>query len=284
MRCPSDGSRPLRVGIVDYLNSRPLAWSFLSGRSVEGFEARFLAPAGVAKGLAEERLDVGLVPSIELQRIADLRVVPGLCVAATREVRSVLLVSRVPAARIDRLALDENSRTSAILVRILLREHYEVDPSTTSCRPDVESMLSRADAALVIGDPALTVDRSRYRVYDLAAEWRRLTGKPFVFAVWSIRRGFELGERLEIFRDSLELGLQNLDDIIAEAVAQQSLAEPAAREYLTENLSYRLGPDELDGLREFFERAHAHDLIPEVQPIRFASSCRAKNDSVEYDR
>lgn len=251
---------------------------------MEGFTARFLSPAGVAEGLAGEALDVGLVPTIELQRIADLRVVPGLCVAATREVRSVLLVSRVAANRISRLALDENSRTSATLVRILLRELYGVDPVTTSCRPEVDAMLSHADAALVIGDPALAVDRSRYRIYDLAAEWRRLTGKPFVFAVWAMRQGLEIGEGLQLLHRSLDLGLQNIEAIIDLAVSEQPIGEAAARKYLTENLSYRLGSEQLEGLSEFFERAHSHGLISQVLPIRFAPSCRGSDDSVEYDR
>ena len=193
---------PLRVGIVNYLNSRPLAWSFLQGTAGEGVEAGFLPPARVADALAVGELDVGLIPSIEVQRIPGLTVLPGLCVAATREVRSVLLLSRCPADEIRRLALDENSRTSAALVRILLREKHGIEPECIAAEPDLEAMMARADAALVIGDPALHVDRTGYAVHDLAAEWRRFTGRPFVFAVWAVRDGVDLGSRSQIFRRS----------------------------------------------------------------------------------
>ncbi|MEJ2085270.1 MAG: menaquinone biosynthesis protein [Acidobacteriota bacterium] len=284
MRCPNEvADNPLRIGIVDYLNSRPLAWSFLPGVPVEGLEPFFLSPAIIAESLASGELDVGLIPTIELQRIGGLSVVPGLCVAAHREVRSVLLVSRVDIHDINSLALDENSRTSAALIRIILRDLYEIDPAATTCKPDVSKMLRFADAALVIGDPALAIDRSRYLVLDLAVEWRRLTGKPFVFAVWAIRKGVDLGRRLGLFRQSLVRGLENIETLVQTAASEQSLPKSEVREYLTEHLSYRLGDDELSGLGEFFDRAFEYKLIPAVSPLRFAGSCGDMGDSVEYE-
>jgi chorismate dehydratase len=287
MQCPNEGGdNPLRIGIVDYLNSRPLAWSFLSGRSVEGVEAHFLSPAGVAELLAAGELDVGLIPTIELQRVEGLSVIPDLCVAATQEVRSVLLLSRVEPESIRRLALDENSRTSVALVRILLRDLYGVEPETVTAAPDVSKMLENADAALLIGDPALIVDRARYRVLDLAGEWRRLTGKPFVFAVWAVRDGVDLVNKFDLFQLSLDRGLdrglENVDQLADDAATEQSLAEEEVRAYLTKNLSYRLNREELSGLHEFFERAFDHGLIPSPGPLRFARSCGTGGDSIEY--
>jgi len=285
MRCPNEvADNPLRIGIVDYLNSRPLAWSFLPGLPVEGLEPYFLSPATIAESLAGGELDVGLIPTIELQRVEGLSVIPDLCVAAHREVRSVLLVSRVDVRAIRTLALDENSRTSVALVKILLRELYEIEPATTTCRPEVSTMLEQTDAALVIGDPALVIDRSRYVVLDLASEWRRLTGKPFVFAVWAIRQGVDLGARLALFRQSLDRGLENIDTLVQAAAAKHSLSQSEVHEYLTEHLSYRLGSDELSGLGEFFDRAFESDLIGAVLPLRFARSCGDIGDSVEYTR
>ena len=177
----------IRVGIVDYLNSWPLAWSFLRGDVPERYLASYHPPARVAALLGAGELDVGLIPSIELQRIAGLSVLPGLCVAAEREVRSVLLISNRPPSEIRRLALDLNSRTSAALVQILLRDRYGVAPECVEAAPEVEEMLADADAALVIGDPALHIERGRYLIFDLAREWRQLTGYPFVSAVWALR-------------------------------------------------------------------------------------------------
>ena len=267
MPCRNDEGRPatLRVGIVDYLNSWPLAWSFLERQAGADVEAHFLSPAAVADSLAQNRIDVGLVPSIEVQRIPGVSVVRGLCVAATREVRSVLLLSRVPADRIQRLALDQNSRTSAALVRIVLRERFGVDPLCSTSTPDLESMLARADAALIIGDPALTVDRTGLEVFDLAQEWRRLTHRPFVFAVWAVRQGVELGDRVKIFRHSLERGMAAIDRLIDKAEVELSLPGTVVRRYLTECLSFELGAEEQEGLDRFFAKALEHGFLAELR-------------------
>ena len=264
----------LRVGIVNYLNSRPLAWSFLQGTAGEGIDALFLPPAAVADRLRRGELDVGLIPSIEVERIPGLRVLPGLCVAATREVRSVLLLSRGPVGDIRLLALDENSRTSAVLVRILLRDRFGIEPTCVSTPPDVEAMMERADAALVIGDPALRVDRSRYVAHDLAAEWQQLTGLPFVFAVWAARGDVDLERWEGVFRASLEQARAEMGRLIEEAAVELQLEESRVREYLTECLSFELGETERRGLSEFYRRARQAGLL---QPV----ACDGTWDSVE---
>ena len=260
----------LRVGIVHYLNSRPLAWGFRRGRQRGGYEVRYLPPAAVADGLAAAELDVGLVPAIELQRIPGLIALPGACVAARSEVRSVLLISRREVGEIRRVSLDENSRTSAVLVRILLRESYGVEADYVQAPADLEGMLASADAALLIGDPALRVDRDRYRVIDLAAEWRRLTGHPFVFALWAARAEVDRPELGRPFRDSLALGLAEMTELIDEAVAETGLEAAEIERYLTRHLAFRLGAEERAGLAEFHRRAHAHGLISELRPLRLA--------------
>jgi chorismate dehydratase len=259
----------VRIGIVDYLNSWPLAWGFLSGRITGGFEPVYSSPARVAEKLAAGELDVGLIPSIELQRIPGLRVVPGLCVAATHEVRSVILVASRPIAEIRRVALDENSRTSAALVRIVLADGYGVEAETTTRAPAVDRMLAEADAALVIGDPALQVDRERYEVLDLAAEWRRLTGQPFVFAVWAVRDGVAGDSVTPVLEASLGAGLEEMHTIIDKAVTDLGLAPAVAERYLLRHLHYVLGADEMAGLEEFFRRAVAIGAIEARGRIRF---------------
>ncbi len=258
----------LRVGIVDYLNSKPLAWSFLAGDLADRFDALYEPPATVARLLAAGEIDIGLIPSIEYQRISDLSILPGLCVGAEREVRSVILVSRVPVARIRTLALDENSRTSAALVRIILRDRYGLDVETAQAAPDLDAMLERNDAALLIGDPALRVDREGLEVLDLAHEWRRLTERPFVFAVWAVRPGAETTDLVAPFEKSLAAGLTHVEDLAAEAAAELGLDPGSVLEYLTESLHFRLGDEEIAGLEEYYRRAHAHGLIDEVRPLR----------------
>ncbi len=272
---------PLRVGIVNYLNSKPLAWSFLKGLHQDVLQAEYDSPAEVAERLAAGRLDVGLIPSIEVQRIPGLRLLPGLCVAATREVRSVLLVLGRPVEQIERVALDLNSRTSAALVRILLQDRYGRAPQCITAPPVLDRMLAEADAALLIGDPALRVDRQRYRVLDLAAEWRQLTGLPFVFAVWAVRKEVDLPGLEVYFEDSLATGLAELEELIGGASRELGLDAGELRRSLTENLSFRLGREELAGLEEFFRRAREHGLIAGLRPIEFWAPCSAAGDSVE---
>ncbi len=248
---------PLRIGVVSFVNSRPLARGLEKGRAggAGEYELQYLPPARIADGLAAGRLDVGLVPSIEMVRIPDLVMIPGLAIAATHEVRSVLLVSRVPVAEIRRVALDENSRTSAALVKILLAERYGVHPETAPAAPDVETMLESADAALVIGDPALRIDRERYLVLDLAGEWLELTGLPFVFAAWAARREVASQQLAALLEASLERGLAELDEIVSEVAAETGLAELLLHDYYTRNLRFRMGLEEEEGLREFLRRA-----------------------------
>lgn len=257
----------LRVGIVNFLNSKPLAWGFLKGHHADLFAPSYHPPALVARMLGQGNLDVGLIPSIEVQRIPRLRVLPDLCVAARREARSVLLVSRVPPEEIRKVALDQNSRTSVALLRILMRERWGLDPEYLHERADPERMLAEADAALVIGDPALKVDRDRWRITDLAAEWNALTGLPFVFAVWAVRPEVELPDLPFYFKSSLRYGLSSLDTLVRESAAELGLDSDEVRAYLTENLSFFLRREELEGLEEFYRRAHEHGLILEPRPI-----------------
>jgi chorismate dehydratase len=245
----------LRIGVVAYVNSRPLARGLERWQGDGRFELVHLPPAKLADELALGRLDVGLVPSIEILHIPDLVVVPGLGIAATHEVRSVLLVSKVPIGEIRRVALDENSRTSAALVRIVLEERYGIRPESTTAAPDLEAMLASADAALLIGDPALRVDRERHLVLDLAGEWLELTGLPFVFAAWAARRQAASPELAKLLGDSLDCGLAELDGIVAEVAAETGLPPLLLRDYYTRNLVYRMEAREEAGLREFLRRA-----------------------------
>jgi chorismate dehydratase len=259
----------LRVGIVNFLNSKPLAWGFLKGHHADLFAPSYHPPALVARLLAQGNLEIGLIPSIEVQRIPGLKVLPDLCIAALNEVRSVLMISRCPPPEIRRVALDQNSRTSAALLRILLRERFQLDPEYVHERPDPERMLADADAALLIGDPALRVDRSRYLVHDLAAEWFSLTGLPFTFAVWAVRPEVDLPDLSFYFKSSLRYGLSSLDNLVRESAAELALDSAEVRSYLTENLRFFLRHDEIAGLEEFYRRAHAHGLILEPKPLEF---------------
>lgn len=257
----SGAGNALRVGIVDFLNSRPLAWGFRPEVCPPTVQPIYDSPAQLADSLAASDLDVGLVPVVEAARIDGARVLPGLCIGAVREVRSVLLVSRRPIGRVRRIALDQASRTSAALVRLLAAERWGIEPEYVSHPTDLTAMLEAADAALLIGDPALRVDRRDLQIWDLAAEWRAMTGLPFVFAVWTCRAGIELTPDQErLFTDSLEAGLADLDRIVADAAAETGLDPDLLHRYFTHHLHYRLGPEERAGMDAFLR--HIESLSP----------------------
>ena len=177
------------IAASSYLNAAPLCYSFIYGEQKErcGFLSD-AAPARCAELLAEGRADAALIPVIEYQRIPGLKVAPGACVASKSKVQSVVLASRVPVAEVRSVALDTSSRTSAALIQIILGRFYGLSPQYRTSPPHIEEMLESNDAALIIGDPAMLIDRSRLHVYDLAEEWRKHTGLPFVFAFWAIRK------------------------------------------------------------------------------------------------
>src|ERR1044072_400650 len=176
------------IAASSYLNAAPLCYSFIYGAQKE--RCKFLsdaAPARCSELLAEGRADAALIPVIEYQRVRGLEIAPGACVSSKASVRSALLASRRPIARRGSGALDPSSRPSAALIQIILSRFYGLSPSYRTSPPRIEEMLETDDAALIIGDPAMLIDRSSLYVYDLAEEWRKHTGLPFVFAFWAVR-------------------------------------------------------------------------------------------------
>src|SRR5437762_9262 len=177
--------RRLRISAISYLNTAPLMWDFEHGAAGRQFDISYTLPSGCARALETGAADIGIVPAAAYADIPGLQVLPGVAIASRREVRSILLVSKVPIEEIRRVALDTSSMTSVALTRILFEKWLGGGRTFTSMAPDLDAMLAEHGAALVIGDPALKIDRSRYVTLDLAEEWIRHTGKPFVFAFWA---------------------------------------------------------------------------------------------------
>ena len=266
-------ANPFTLSIIDYLNAAPLNYGFKHGLGFEHFHMKFHTPSVCADQLRAGEADAGLISSIEYLRIPGLRVVPGLCIASPRRVRSVVILSRVPPEEIRTLALDTSSRSSVVLGRILLRERYGVDPEIADMGPVLTAMLSRHDAALLIGDPAMRARREGLLVLDLAEEWHAWTGLPFVFALWTVRaEAPELpvpGGVAPFFHRSLELGRQHLPEIIDDAWRATGWTKLELQEYFTENIGYRLGEAERESLDLFFDKAARHGFAPTPKPLAF---------------
>jgi chorismate dehydratase len=252
-----------KVSVVQYLNTAPLTWGMLHGPERGHYDLAFTTPACCAEDLRVGRADIGIIPSIEVQRIGGLKVLSGMSVASKREVRSVILLSRVPISEVRSVSLDTSSRTSVALVEILLRTFYRLAPRMRPAAPLPEVMLRDSDAALLIGDPAL-VYRGSARSYDLAAEWRKFTGLPFVFAVWAARSS-AIADGLESLRVEFERsrdgGLARLDEIADEWGPRLGIEPKDVKIYLTENIDYTLDEENLAGLRLFYKLAHEAGVI-----------------------
>src|SRR5580693_717455 len=181
--------KQLRISAISYLNTAPLMWDFEheSTDARSAFEISYTIPSQCAASLREGSADIGIIPAVAYCCIPDLAILPGVAIASRRAVRSILLVSKVPLERIRTVALDTSSMTSVALIKVLFAKWWGGGRTFTAMAPDIEHMLEEHDAGLVIGDPALKIDRSRYLTYDLAEEWIRLTGKPFIFAFWAVR-------------------------------------------------------------------------------------------------
>ena len=265
--------RPFRISIIEYLNAAPLNYGFKHGLGYQHFHLQFHVPSVCADKLRSGEVDAGIVSSIEYLRIPGLRIVPGLCIASPKRVRSVGILSKVPPEEIRSLALDTSSRSSVVLARMLLRERYGADPVTEEMGPDLEEMLKDHDAAVMIGDRFMRAPREGLLVLDLAEEWHSWTGLPFVFALWLVREDApELplpGGVGPFFHRSLEAGMQHLSDIVDEAWRSIGWTKLEPREYLTENISYNLGEAERERLALFYEKAVRHGFAPEAKPLRF---------------
>ena len=250
--------RRLRISAISYLNTAPLMWDFEHGGAGQHFDISYTVPSQCAAQLAAGTADIGIIPSAAYAMVANLVVLPGVAIASKRAVRSILLVSKVPLENIKTVGLDTSSLTSVALTKVLFEKWWGGGRTFVAKAPDLDAMLRDCDAGLLIGDPALQVDRSRYVTYDLAEEWISLTGKPFVFAFWAITQeaanqvpdDFDIGA---VFQQSRDHGLEprNLDQIATEWAPRLGLNRDAVRSYLTGNIHYSLDPECLDGLHLF---------------------------------
>jgi chorismate dehydratase len=272
----------LRISAISYLNTAPLMWDFVHGSAGKDFDISYTVPSRCAAQLAEGSADIGIIPAAAYATISDLVIIPDVAIASRQAVRSILLVSKLPLEQIRIVALDTSSLTSVALLKVLFAKWWGAERTFTSLEPDVEKMLEHSDAGMVIGDPALAVDRSRYFTYDLAEEWVRLTGKPFVFAFWAVRQAAlhnaePSTDLAEVFQQSRDHGLnsQNRSQIAREWAPRVGLSEVEVKKYLTENIHCYLDAPCLEGLQLFYRYAEECGVLPSAPPLHFLDVTRA---------
>ncbi|HEX2445507.1 MAG TPA: menaquinone biosynthesis protein [Vicinamibacterales bacterium] len=251
----------LKLGAVDYLNARPLVQG-LDGRA-DRFALRFDPPSRCAALLHAGEIDLGMIPSIEYLHGNDYRVVPGVSIASFGDVASVAVFAASPVEKIRRISLDSSSRTSVALLRVLCERHFQIAPEFVTRPPDLPSMLRDADAALLIGDPALFAgpEANGLTKLDLGAAWRELTGLPFVWAFWAGRANVLSRADVHALQAARDAGVAS-GDAIAEKYGEGDSARVArGRAYLRNNMKYGLGDAELAGLQRFYELAEGKNGV-----------------------
>jgi chorismate dehydratase len=287
--------RPLRISAISFLNTAPLMWDFGQGHPpvappfrpilAEGgdvpdlsknFQVSYTIPSRCADALRTGEADIGIIPAITYATIPGLVILPDAVIAAKHDVRSILLVSHLPIEQVRTIAADTSSRTSVVLTQILCEKLWGGAREMRPMAPDVDAMLAACDAALLIGDSALRLDPAEYRAYDLATEWRKLTGLPFVFAFWALR----MAALAETSRDpdpatvlsrSRDHGIEprNIATIARLWSPHVGLTEAAIADYLTRNVHYYLDADNRAGLELFYRYAAELGLIPGAPSLRF---------------
>ena len=276
----------LRISAISYLNTAPLMWDFEHGgvehEAGRDFNISYTLPSGCARALAEGTADIGIIPAAAYAEIPGLQILPEVAIASRRAVRSILLVSKVAIEKVRTVALDTSSMTSVALTKILFEKWLGGGRTFTAMAPDVDAMLADHDAGLLIGDPALKVDRSRYQTLDLAEEWIRHTGKPFVFAFWAVRRDAlrDAAPSLDlpaVFQNSRDHGLEplSLQQIAREWAPRLDMREADVRSYLTQNIHYRLDAGCLEGLQLFYRYGAEIGALPAAPELRFVETANA---------
>ena len=301
----------LRISIVQYLNTAPLVWGFTNGPLRGEYELSFTVPSLCAEALRGGAADIAIIPAIEYQRIDDLVILPDMAIASKGRVRSLLIVSKMPIEHARSIALDGSSRSTQALTKILCDRKWKIAPEFFEMPPDLGAMLQRADAALLIGDPALRLSiaidphatrspsgeqlcssrsagianssgargepassAEKLHVYDVVEEWRKLTNLPAVLAVWTARHEVVTPELSGDFAASRDYGLRHLPEICAEAARQLQLPEQELHLYLENNIDYSLDEENLQGLLSFFHHSADLNLIPRLKPISIAARQR----------
>jgi len=290
--------KKLRISIVQYLNTAPLVWGFTNGPLAGKYDLSFTVPSQCAEALRSGAADIAIIPAIEYQRISGLVVLPDLAIASKNCVRSLLIIAKKPIEQVRSIALDRSSRSTQALTRILAAEYWKIEPEYFETDPDLRGMLEKADAALLIGDPALRVSVAIEKkstvgsqgravcqaatlglmsdailhIYDVVGEWRKFTSLPAVMAVWAARPEVATAEVLADFTASRNFGLANLAAISLEASRELELPCATLESYLKHNIDFSLGEENRRGLERYFREAAKLGLIARERKIEWAAA------------
>jgi chorismate dehydratase len=290
----------LRISIVQYLNTAPLVWGFTNGPLAGKYDLSFTVPSQCAEALRTGVADIAIIPAIEYQRIPGLVVLPDLAIASQNRVRSLLIIAKKPIEQVRSIALDRSSRSTQVLTRILAAEYWKIKPEFLETEPDLHAMLQKADAAMLIGDPALRISiaiekkstisaqgravcqaatlgiqsAEIFHIYDVVGEWRKFSSLPAVMAVWAARPEVATPEALADFAASRDFGLAQIPVICRESARELELPREALESYLRHNIDFSLGEENRRGLERYFHEAAKLGLTPSEKKIEWAHASK----------
>lgn len=277
-----------KVGHIQFLNCLPLYYGLVKSYALLDIELIKGTPTELNNLLISGNLDISPISSIEYARHRkSLILFPDFTVSSDGEVKSILLLSRFPIEELSgkKIALTTTSATSQVLLKLILSRGYSVDAEYIPCKPDLTGMFSIADAALLIGDVALKYyyHTEDYYLYDLGLEWKKLTGKKMVYAVWAVNRSFaetknELCENVfETFRKSMDYSTEHLSEIVEYAAKWEPFSPSFLIDYF-KSLRFDFGRDYQEGLLHFYKLASESgelQTVPVLEFITLRSGVRA---------
>lgn len=255
----------MKIGSVPYMNARPLIWGLPREPDVD---LSFAVPSQLAVRLRNGELAAGMVSSVACFLNPRLQIAPGMAVASKGPVQSVKLFLNGDVESIRRVALDTSSLTSVLLSKVVLSESYGLSPEFVDMPPHVEDMLGACDAAVMIGDPAMKVPAHRYRELDLGEEWYKLTGLPFVYAVWAVNPDLASPALVDVLQRSKAYGIERFEEISESEAKRLGLPYEVCFRYLSEIMDYELSDRHMEGLRLFREKARRLGFVSGNHELR----------------
>jgi chorismate dehydratase len=256
---PASEPRALRIGSVSFLNAKPLIYGL---EEAKGLDLKLDVPSRLLDGLLDARFDVALLPVIDYQRMAGLRLLTSGGIGSDGRTLTVRIFSPVPIPQIATLACDTDSHTSVALARIILGESFGIRPEFVALN---SASANEQLARLLIGDKVVCEEPAGLmHQLDLGEAWKQLTGLPFVFAAWMARGDVDLGDLPGRLEQAKRVGLQHVDEIITRHAVPRGWPTAIAREYLIERLQYDIGPSHLQAIRRFHQYAYEYGLIPQA--------------------
>jgi chorismate dehydratase len=252
------------------MNAKPLTFALESGVVENDFQITLTPPSELSLLLSRKEIDLGLIPVAEFLRRNTYSAVPGISISSFGRVDSVVLLSRGAIKDIKSVAVDRRSQSSTALLRIILETFHNLSPVYLPRAAD-DGFLNDVDAGMIIGDTGLEITYSPpdgYNVYDLGEVWTGETGLPFVYAVFAVNEGVDLGRNLGALQESKDYGLGIVGKIAKREAARTGLDEAVCYRYLTERIKYDLGEKELEGIRtysEYLSRLGEAEKIPRIK-------------------